>query len=146
MICELFLEKNRRDTWLKRFFWKEYIQSFVSSSCINACTEVIDSSSSRRICVLMLYISRALIIELTKKKSRVKFESKRRTMKIILKDVIWIFNSNSLVDRLVNNQEIYTFSCRLISFWISLVMIIFLKTEWASDILETWLCSSFLIS
>jgi hypothetical protein len=41
---------------------------------------------------------------------------------------------------------IWTFNCRFISLFISRVMIIRLKTEWASNILEAWLWSSFLIS
>ncbi len=41
---------------------------------------------------------------------------------------------------------IYIFNCRLISFLIFLVMIIRLKIECASSILETWLCCSFFIS
>ncbi len=43
-------------------------------------------------------------------------------------------------------MTIYIFNCRLISFLIFRVMIICLKTECASSMLETWLCSSFFIS
>ncbi len=131
---------------MKRFFRKEYVQSFVSSSCINVCTEIIDSSSSRRICVLILYTSRALIIELTKTESRMKFVSERRTMKIILKDAIWIFNWKIMSKQIIKKWSIYIFNWRLISFLISRVIVICRKTECASNILETWLCSSFLIS
>jgi hypothetical protein len=41
---------------------------------------------------------------------------------------------------------IWTVNCRFISIFISRVIVIRLNAEWASIILEAWLCSSFFIS
>jgi hypothetical protein len=134
MNCELCLKKKRWMIWLRRFFWKAKNQSSLSC-CINACIELIESSSFLRNWVFRLYTSRDLI--------------KRLSSKLIMRLFEFVESDSACKKRSENKilkNAICTINCLNISFLIFDVMIILRNTEWIWMRLKTWLCSKFLIS